>query len=205
MIQEVPLGVYVPGNSVLHRAPAGVKIAWLIVFILLTMVLLHTVTLVSASLVFVTALFVIARIPARTAWNQIWPVLPLLLVLGAFQWWHNSFAFAYEVVGSILVGLLAAIVVTLTTRLEDTIDAVSKGLKPLDSVGIPSAKISLAISLTLRLLPLMLATVSEVLDARKARGAHFSIRAFGVPVLVRSLKRAEKMADALIARGIDEL
>lgn len=205
MIRDVPLGVYSPGNSVLHRAPAAVKLTCLIAFILVTMIALRTTTVVSVALLFVVSLFFIAKISIRTAWKQIWPVLPLLLVLGIFQWWQNSLAFAYLVVGSILAALLAAIIVTLTTRLEDTVDAVSRGLKPLNRLGLPAAKISLAISLTLRLLPLMLSTVNEVLDARKARGANWSISAFGVPVLVRSLKRAEEMADALMARGIDEL
>lgn len=205
MIREVPLGVYSPGNSVLHRLPAGAKIIGLIIFIIATMIFLRTALTTTIAIAFVAMLFLIARIPARTAWRQIWPVLPLLLVLGVFQWWQHDLSFAYTVVGSIFAALLAAIIVTLTTKLEDTVNAVATGLKPLSKVGIPAEKISLAISLTLRLLPLMLATVTEVLDARKARGASWSISAFGVPVIVRSLKRAEKMADALMARGIDEL
>ncbi|MFR4188905.1 MAG: CbiQ family ECF transporter T component, partial [Corynebacterium variabile] len=64
--------------------------------------------------------------------------------------------------------------------------------------------ISLALTLTLRLIPLQVQMVGEVLDARKARGsrsAGLSPVAFGVPVIVRTILRAQGVADALRARG----
>ena len=59
-------------------------------------------------------------------------------------------------------------------------------------------------SMTIRLIPLMLGTVNEVLDARKARGAGFSLCAFGTPIIVRSIRRARAMAEALQARGVGD-
>ena len=79
--------------------------------------------------------------------------------------------------------------------------SVEKMLLPFERFGLPVETITLAISLTLRLIPLQLATVNEVLDARKARGAGFSIVAFGTPVIIRSIRRARNIGDALLARG----
>lgn len=55
--------------------------------------------------------------------------------------------------------------------------------------------------MTLRLIPLQLAAVDEALQARHARGASASLLAFGTPVVVRSIRRATGIAEALVARG----
>ena len=40
--------------------------------------------------------------------------------------------------------------------------------------------------------------------ARKARGASASATAFGVPVLIRTIRRSRSMSDALLARGVGD-
>ena len=47
----------------------------------------------------------------------------------------------------------------------------------------------------------MLATANDVLDARRARGAGFSFAAFGVPLVIRAVRRARQIGEALMARG----
>ena len=41
-------------------------------------------------------------------------------------------------------------------------------------------------------------------DAQRARGSAASPRAFAVPLVVRSLRHAEQLGDALAARGLDD-
>lgn len=43
-----------------------------------------------------------------------------------------------------------------------------------------------------------------VRDAQRARGLAASPRAFAVPLLVRSLRRADAIGEALAARGVDD-
>jgi biotin transport system permease protein len=77
-------------------------------------------------------------------------------------------------------------------------------LRPLGRLGVPVEAVSLALTLTIRLIPLQVQMVGEVLDARKARGsraAGLSLTAFGVPVVVRTILRARGISDALRARG----
>jgi biotin transport system permease protein len=69
---------------------------------------------------------------------------------------------------------------------------------------VPVDQVSLALTLTMRLIPLQVQAVNEVLDARRARGSRsvgLSLTAFGVPVIVRTILRARAIADALRARG----
>lgn len=200
-MRSIPLGVYVDSNSPVHRLPAIWKFPLLLVFIISGPLVARTPLVAVGLVILIIIIYLIARIPARTAWNQWWPVLPVLLVLGVFQWWQRGLGLAVTTVAVILSAVMAAMLLTLTTRLEALMDAVEKMLRPWERFGLPVETITLAISLTIRLIPLQLATVTEVLDARKARGAGFSVVAFGTPVLIRSIRRARNIGDALLARG----
>ncbi|MCQ9351577.1 energy-coupling factor transporter transmembrane protein EcfT [Corynebacterium sp. 153RC1] len=196
MIRQVPMGVYVPGNSLIHRTPPMLKIGLLIAFIIFARGIYTPLVPI--------VLMAIARIPLKTAWSQVWPVLPVLAVLFAYQWWQISLVRAAEITAGILAALMLATLITLTTKLEAMMEALERFLAPTKKIGVPVDTIVLAFSLTLRLLPLMLATVGEVLDARKARGANTSLLAFGTPVVIRSMRRAQAIGDALVARGLDD-
>ncbi|GAB3590839.1 Energy-coupling factor transporter transmembrane protein EcfT [Corynebacterium faecale] len=200
-MRNIPLGVYVDADSPVHRLTARWKFPLLLLFIIGGTILAKSPAAAGALVITMGVLYIVARIPLRTAWSQWWPVLPVLLVLGAFQWWQRGLPFAATTVMVIFSALMAAMLLTLTTRLEEMMDTVERMLKPFERFGLPVETITLAISLTIRLIPLQLATVIEVLDARKARGAGFSIVAFGTPVLVRSIRRARNIGDALLARG----
>lgn len=201
-MRNIPLGVYVPGDTLVHRTPAGWKFVALLSYILATTIAVKTWPIAVACLAVVSLFYVLARIPARLAVQQTAPVLPVLLVLGAFQWWQRGWEFAAVTVVVLLSSVAAAALLTLTTTIAELMAAIENGLTPFARFGLPVETISLAISLTIRLIPLQLSTVTEVLAARKARGAGFSIAAFGTPVMVRSIRRARLLAEALIARGV---
>ncbi|WP_165857978.1 energy-coupling factor transporter transmembrane component T family protein [Corynebacterium alimapuense] len=199
---SIPLGVYVPGHSALHRMPAGLKLLGLLGFIISSTVLADTVVIAVGAVAMVLAGYLVARIPLRIAVGQTAPVLPVLLMLGAFQWWQRGAEFAAVTVLTLFAAVAAAALLTLTTTIAELMESIETGLAPLGRLGLPVETISLAVSLTIRLIPLQLATVQDVLTARKARGAGFSIAAFGTPVLIRSIRRARGLAEALIARGV---
>ncbi|ADK29051.1 energy-coupling factor transporter transmembrane protein EcfT [Corynebacterium pseudotuberculosis] len=201
MMRNVPLGVYVPGETVIHRIPPLAKICFLIVFVIATTALVAQPFVALLCVIFSSSLYVLAKIPLPIAWGQLWPPAVILLFLGAFQWWQKGLTYSSSLVLAIFASLMLAMLLTLTTSLESMMEAIQRLLAPTERFGVPVETITLAFSLTLRLIPLMLATVYEVLDARKARGATFSLIALGTPVMIRSIRRARGIADALMARG----
>ena len=201
MIRALPLGVYVDGDTPLHRAGPTQKFVALVVFILAVTLLPAQPWHALAALGVIVALYAVAKIPPKIAGEQALPVLPLLLFLGAFLWWQNGLLSAATTFFSLLATVAAANLLTLTTTVEALLDALDRNLAPLARFGVPVETISLTIALTIRLIPLMLATANEVLDARKARGAGFSLTAFGIPLVIRSVRRARLIGEALMARG----
>ena len=204
MRQNIPLGVYVPGTTIIHRLNPSLKFVSLIVFIIASTIWAHTLTDAAICLAVPLLLLTVAKIPPKIVWGQLWPPLPFLLFLGAFNWWQQGWEKALVVTLVIMSSIGMAAVLTLTTTVAEMLEALEKALSPTARFGVPVESISLAISLTIRLIPLQFATVGEVLDARKARGADFSITAFGAPVMIRSIRRARVIGDALLARGVGD-
>lgn len=204
MPQNIPLGFYVDADTFIHRLPAWVKFVVLIAFIISTTIFAKTIPVAVGCAVVALAVYPLARIPARVAWNQLYPPLYLLVALAALQWWQQDLETAVTTFFSIYAAIVAAVLLTLATKVSEMMESFEKALAPLGKLGLPVENISLAMSLTIRLLPLMLGTVQEVMDARKARGAGTSLLAFGTPVVIRSIRRARAMGEALQARGVGD-
>lgn len=193
-------GLYRPGSSPVHGVRASLK---LIALLVLGAVLfaIDDVWLAAIALVIVLAGYALARIPARAAFAQIRPVLWVLAILFAAQLWLVDLSAALLLVLRFAALILAASLVTLTTRTADLVAVIEKALSPLARFGFDVGKVSLAISLAIRFIPAVGAIVEEVREAQRARGQDRSIVALAVPVIVRLLKMADEIAEAIDARS----
>ncbi|MBP3948783.1 energy-coupling factor transporter transmembrane component T [Corynebacterium sp. Marseille-P3884] len=195
------MGVYVPGTTPVHRASPATKFAGLLLFIILITVLPTKPWHPLAAAGGVAVLYAVAKIPLRTALRQVLPILPFMAFIGAFLWWQNGLAKMLITVFGLIAALMAASLFTLTTTIEDLMEALETNMAPLERIGVPVDTISLAIALTIRQIPVLLGTANESLDARKARGANLSLLAFGTPLVIRSVRHAQLTGEALMARG----
>lgn len=193
-------GLYVDRDSPLHRLRPGAKLLLLPVFGTV-LFMADALAVAAGALVLVAGLYALARIPARLALSQLGPVLPMLAVLFAAQAWLSGLDDALLLVLRFAVLILAASLVTLTTRTAALVGALERGLGFLSRFGVDAEKASLAISLAFRFIPVIARTVSEVREAQQARGQDRSILALAVPVLVRVLKMADEVAEAIDARS----
>ncbi|MFC8530138.1 energy-coupling factor transporter transmembrane component T family protein [Nocardia sp. NPDC057227] len=198
------IGLYRPGTSPLHRLPAGVKLVLLLVSIVAATVLVRTPAQVAIAGAVVVALYAVARIPVRVALAQLRPVFWMLLLIAVFQVLITSPARAAVVCGVLLVSVALAALVTLTTRVTAVLDAVTSGLAPLHRVGVDTERLGLLLALAIRCVPLLAGIVHDVAEARRARGLEWSMTALVTPVLVRALRTADAMGEALVARGVDD-
>ena len=197
------IGLYHPGRSVLHRVPAGWKILGMLLAII-GVVLLTSPWQLGVAAVALAAVIALARIPAALAVAQLWPMRWFLLFVAVFQVIFTGWERAVMVCGSLLLTVGIAAVVTLTTRVTEMLDVCQRLLRPLRRFGVDPDRAGLVLALTIRSIPLLVGIVREVSEARKARGAGFSLRALAAPAVVRALRSADAMGDALIARGVDD-
>ena len=108
------------------------------------------------------------------------------------------------VCGVLLISLSIATLVTLTTRVTDILDVCQRALRPLARFGVEPDRVGLVLAMTIRCIPLLVGILDQVSQARKARGVGFSVVALVVPTVVRALRSADAMGDALVARGVDD-
>ena len=198
------IGLYRPGNSLLHRLPAGTKLLLLLASIILATIFARTPVHVGAVAIVVAGLFVVARIPLKLAAAQLRPVLWMVLIIGVFQVIITDWQRAVVVCGVLVISVALAALVTLTTRVTDMLDTVTRALGPLRRFGVDPDRIGLMLALAIRCIPVLATIVHEVSEARKARGLQWSMTALATPVLVRALRTADAMGDALVARGVDD-
>ncbi|MDV3125885.1 energy-coupling factor transporter transmembrane protein EcfT [Mycobacterium sp. 21AC1] len=197
------LGVYQPGSSLLHRMPAGVKLLALGAVIAVMSVLVDSPTRLGVAAVGVVAIIAVARLGARSVVTQLRPVLWVVLFIFGFQLLFTDWHRALVVCGTLLLSVALAAVVTSTTRTTDMLAAMTRGMRPLARVGVPVEQVAMALALAIRSIPLMIETVRQVEEARRARGLRFSPRIVVTPVVVNALRTADGFAEALSARGLD--
>lgn len=196
-------GLYRPDTSVLHCTPAAAKLAGLL---LLTTVLvaLRTPLAVAVGAAITVVTYAVARMRPKDLWAQVRPLRWVALVLVPFQLWSGGPTAAIVVVGTLLVAVGAAGLVTLTTRVTEMLDAMLWLLRPLRRLGVDPARVALVLSMTIRAIPVLAATFDEVREARRARGLERSPRALITPLVVRTLRHADRLGEALAARGLDD-
>ena len=197
------LGLYRPGTSVVHRLPAGAKLLAMLAAGVGSVFLDHPWQVGSALLVVLGA-YLLARLSLRVALAQVRPLVWLSVFVGAFHVVANGWSRAVVVVGVIAVLVLLASLVTLTTRTLEMVDAVVAAARPLRRVGVDPERVGLMLALGIRSVPVVVGLAEEVRDAQRARGLTASPRAFAVPLIVRSLRHADALGDALVARGVDD-
>lgn len=198
------IGLYCPGDSLLHRLPAGVKLAALLLAIVAMTVFVRGPVAVAVVALAVAGLFALARVSWRVALAQLRPVLWMTLIIAVFQLLTTSVERAVVVCGVLVVSVALAALVTVTTRVTAMLDALTRALGPLRRVGVDPERVGMLLALAIRCVPLLAGIVHDVAQARRARGVSWSATALVTPVLVRALRTADAMGEALAARGVDD-
>jgi biotin transport system permease protein len=203
------LSLYVPGTSPVHRAPAGLKLAALAV---LGVALFATarLELVAAPFVLVVAAgLVAARLPWRVLTAQVRPVWIWLVALFGFHLLVTGPVVGAVAVLRLLTLVVAAAVVTATTRVTALVAVIEWLTSPLRVFGVRPARIGLVIAMALRFIPLISERADRIREAQAARGG--SVRGLRgltrtvVPLLVQVLQLAHTVSEALDARGADDV
>jgi biotin transport system permease protein len=197
------LGLYQPGGSLLHRAPAGAKLAGLA---LLAVGVLRITAVATLGMVFgaTLAAAALAGLPWRVWLAQLSPVCWFAVPLLVFQWVTAGQHRALMVVGQLVVLVSLAALVTLTTRVSAMLDAFEAALGPLRRIGVSPSRVALVLALTVRCVPMVAQTYAETREAQRARGLERSPVALVVPLVIRLLKKADAIGEALSARGLDD-
>jgi biotin transport system permease protein len=201
------LTLYRAGDGRLHRMPAGRKTLILLV-VVLGVSLLPSSWLAAGAAVATTVLaYALAglrdgalgmRDLGRQALGLRWILAITLVSQVIFLGPEPAVANTARVAAAVLIGAL----LVLTTRVSELLDALQRGLQPLERLRLDSERAALMLTVTVTTIPVLARLAGEVREAQRARGQRGSLRAFAVPFLVIAVKHAFDLGDALQARGV---
>lgn len=192
---------YRPGASTIHRMPTGPKLALFAALALVSSAYPHGAWSVTISLVVVCMLYLVAGLPVKVLIVEMWRLRWLVLVLGWALWIFVSPLTAWISTARVMSLLLLAGLLTITTRMGDLLAVLHRMLRPLRRLGVDADAIAMTISLTLTMIPVVAGFAHAVRDAQRARGIRLGLRTT-VPLMVRTLRHADEVGDALAARGL---
>ena len=196
------LSLYVPGGSFIHRAPAAVKLLILLIGSAALFVV-SSIPVHAAELVLIAGLFHAAGLPWRDTFRQLRTAMILLIPIFLFHVFITDWVLGLETVLRILVLLLLAVLVTLTTKPTEMIDVLEAAARPLRHIGVNPSKASMMLSMVIRFIPMMMREAQEILEAQRARGLDRNAIALLMPLLIKTLKMADDLSEAIEARGYD--
>ena len=221
------LGRYIPGNSIIHRLDPRSKLVAMILLIIIafwannpiTNLILFVVTGIFVALSEVPLSFFIKGLRSMFFLIAFTTLFQLFFISGGHVLFEMGFikitSYGIEQAGIIFCRFVLIIffstLLTLTTMPLSLATAVESLLGPLKRFKVPVHEIGLMLSMSLRFVPTLMDDTIRIMNAQKARGVDFGegniiqkVKAM-IPILIplfaTSLKRADSLATAMEARG----
>lgn len=221
------LGRYIPGDSLIHRLDPRSKLLAMMLFIGFIFWANNLWTNIIA-FIFTLSLVLLSQIKLSFFLNGLKPMVGLIIFTTLFQVFFArggqvvwSFGFlqitslGLQQAGIILTRFVLIIcfstLLTLTTMPLSLADAVESLLSPLNRFKVPVHELGLMLSMSLRFVPTLMDDTQRIMNAQRARGVDFnegnfiqkikSIIPILIPLFAASFKRSITLAIAMEARG----
>ncbi|MFO7952013.1 MAG: energy-coupling factor transporter transmembrane component T [Bacillota bacterium] len=229
LTKNITLGIYLPGESGIHRLDPRTKIVGATVLIVL-LLLARSYLAFGLVALLIAGLVYIAKIPPGYALRGLKPMLPVLILMWVFQlflyqspdpailfqWWIFEATEAGLHMGSLIILRVIFLftvttLLTLTTSVVNLTDGLESLLKPLRVIGIPYHELVMTLVIALRFVLILAEELEKIMKAQMARGVAFdrgnfiqkTIKIFPVflPLFISAFKRAEELIVAMDARS----
>ncbi|MBS7706397.1 energy-coupling factor transporter transmembrane component T family protein [Chelatococcus asaccharovorans] len=194
------ISAYLARPTWLHRLPAGVK---LIAVAVISVAVLPVTDwrLLMLGLCAVVGVYATLGREALLHISALRPLVPILLGIGLLQVWTDSWQAAAVSLLRIILMVLAADLVTMTTTLRALMASLEPLLRPLRILGFDPERLSLAIALVLRFVPVLLAQWQAREEAWRARSSRRRPLRLVANFVAETLVMADHVSESLDARG----
>jgi len=225
MIKDIILGQYFPGESVIHKIDARVKIVLTTILMITLLVIESYASFFVFAILSFCAVFV-SKIPIKYTLKGLKPIM-LIIVFAAIVnifFTPGTSAFSFKFINITFEGIhlaskmalrLSLLVITtslltLTTTPMALTDGIERLFEPLKRIKVPVHEFAMMMTIALRFIPTLLEETDKIMKAQSSRGADFDTgniikRAKNfipilVPLFVSAFRRADELADAMNAR-----
>lgn len=187
-------------KSIIYKFSPKFKLSSLMILGTIIFLISNLYFLISSFLI-VSSLYFIAKFSLKKLFIEIRKILFFLIIIFFVHLFVDTWLEGLISIMRFSTLFLFSSLITLTTKTSAIIESIECFIKPLSIFGLNHKKVALAISLGLRFIPLLKEIYHEVLIAQKARGINKNTISLIVPIIIRSLKMADNIADAIEARS----
>ena len=225
MLQDITIGQYFPGKSVLHRLDPRMKILLTVGYIIMLFSVSNPLGL-CVGILFLVFAYAISGIPPRMITKSLKPVIPIIIfttVLNMFfvkgdplfDWWifhisRQGLLTAVVMTIRIICLIAGTSLLTYTTSPITLTDGLERLMKPLKKVHFPVHELSMMMTIALRFIPTLIEETDKIMNAQKARGADLesggimqrakALVPILIPLFVSAFRRADELAVAMECR-----
>ena len=225
MLNNITIGQYYPGNSVVHRLDPRTKIILVILYIVMLFSASQEVGLIPGILFFVLA-YLVSGVPLGKVIKSLKAIIPIILftaVLNLFfvgddVIWQFYFIkitgegieFSIFMVVRIIALIAGTSLLTYTTTPIALTDGLESLLSPLKKVRFPVHDLAMMMTIALRFIPTLVEETDKIMSAQKARGADLesgglikrakALVPILIPLFISAFRRAEELALAMESR-----
>jgi len=227
MLNDITIGQYFPGNSIIHRLDPRAKIILTILYIV-AVFMAKNVWAFLAVIVSAVLLVVVSHIPPKTLLKSMKPLIFVLAFTTFFNiFWTegNVLLVNFWVIRIYLEGIVYAlmmilrisallvgttVLLTYTTSPIALTDGLEQLLSPLRKLKLPVHEFSMMMTIALRFIPTLIEETSKIMSAQKARGADFTngsliqrakaLIPILIPLFISAFRRADELATAMECR-----
>lgn len=190
-----------PYRTVLHRVPAGAKLAVLAGSALVLLPLRDPFWVAGVMAVVGLVYAALGLRFARHGLALLRPLWIFALVIVLWQAWRGDLGAGFAIAGKMLAAVALANLVTLTTQLAQMMALVERLAAPLARVGVAPRVLALAMALVIRFTPVLMGKAEMLTQAWRARATGRAGWRIVVPLVLVALDDADHVAEALRARG----
>ena len=213
MLQHLTLGQYYPGESPIHRLDPRTKLCGALV-LMAALIWVKALPLFFFMLAVVAALVRVSGVPLHLPMNNLKAFRLILIITFAAHacftpgeaviiagytvpgpTWEGMFQGAVFSLRLVVIMLIAALLM-LTTAPLDVSDGIERLLKPLERFGLPAHELAMMMVIALRFIPTLVEEADRLQKAQAARGADFT----GNPI--RRVRENDRPAGAPDALGL---
>lgn len=184
-----------------HRLPAGAKLAALGLATLGLFALSSPGALLAAAALTAGMICTGGWRFAAASLAMLRPLVPFVVIVAVWHLLTRAPAEGAVILLRMVSAVAAANFVTMTTRLADMMATLQRLASPLARLGLNPGALALAVALTVRFIPVMLARLAVIGEAWRARAPRRPGWRILMPATLAALDDAERTAEALRARG----
>lgn len=194
--------LHVEGKTLLHRIPVKPKLFGLMVFGL-ALYFVDQPLVLTATLCLTGLLYLSTGVGLQQGLRRLKPVLFTIAFLAAANLLLLSPEEALVTTLRLIAILFLAAAVTASTTIADFMAAVTDLARPLERLGLmKAADLGLALGLVLRFVPEIAERYEVLKEAHAARGIPVKLSRMLGALIISTLKDADRIAEAIDARGI---